>query len=343
MDGHNHHQLPRVVSPSHRIEARGRRGLGHNSEQNAGQENVLPGWIKPDLSLEDSVDDSLVGKTLTLSPRANSSMSFEADVAKDDAPDKAKRRVWPFGKKKKSKDKEMHRNHHRHSKYDQRDAREHFRYGGETAMARGEGYFDHMREDPQPLYDADRWETGEDLQQHYFRGDPELYQKQMEENNVQLHMAADYAARELIQREQQRRQDMFRQEMEDRARQEEEALRQQEAAVLRAINSGNQDNLMAVLSSTTGVAGDHHTSNHPSQQKLPTFLENFLQGTMELCSSESVKYVEGKAKKIAEVLRDAFEDERNHGSQEADSHPKYVVDETGVYVPTHNHLKYAYA
>ena len=65
---------------------------------------------------------------------------------------------------------------------------------------------------------------------------------------------------------------------------------------------------------------------------------------MELCSSDNVKYVEGKAKKIAEVLRDAFEDERDHGSQEADNHPKFVVDETGVYVPTNNHLsKYGYA
>ena len=174
--------------------------------------------------------------------------------------------------------------------------------------------------------------------------------KGYEENNVQLHMTADYAARELIQREQQRRQDMFRQEMETRAREEEEALRQQEAAVLQAINSGNQDNLMAVLSSasqrapdTTAFAGGHD-NHHPSQQKSPTLLENFLQGTMELCSSENVKYVEGKAKKIAEVLRDAFEDERDHGSQEADNHPKFVVDETGVYVPTNNHLsKYGYA
>ena len=292
MDGYRSHNPPNGTE-------------SHEPESNRSEDVISPhqGWVRPDLSLDDSMGDSLVGKMLTLVPshKANPSMlstPFEDGEGADN--EKAKRRRWPFGKKKKQKDAHVS------------GATNHF------AEKEGEAHqrnLDHRH--------------GESFEQQYGEVyDPEYYQRKVEENAMQLHMAADYAALQLIENDQQRRakkQDMFRQEMEDRAREEEEALRQQEAAVLQAINSGNQDDLAAILSSnsqwapemTTANASNYHT--HPSQQK--SLLQSFVQG--ELCTSENAKYIEGKAKRIADVLREAFDDDSDVSDAQK-YHPKYA-------------------
>ena len=337
MDGYS----SRVPSVQKESRSDPRNDVFHNqSELIRSDEDITPispphrGWVRPDLSLDDSMGDSLVGKMLTLvpSPRANPSMlSTPFEDEDDEDNDNAKRRRWPFGKKKKKKDSHTsgaanilvekergeHRRNldHRHAhqsvhRFKNIDSIENYRYEEMGGVGGSGESFDNLRDDPQALYDTDCCRTEENLEQQYAEVyDPEYYQRQVEQNAMQLHMAADYAALQLIEKEQQRRakkQDMFRQEMEDRAREEEEALRQQEEAVLQAITSGNQDDLAAILSSnsqwapdtTTADTSDYYT--HHSQRKSSSLLQSFVQG--ELCTSENAKYVEGKAKQIAEVI-----------------------------------------
>ena len=359
MDGHSSRVLP--VSMESRSDPR--KGAVQKSTFKMIKEDALSphqGWVRPDVSLDDSMGDSLVGKMLTLvpSPRANPSVlstPFEdEDFLENDMP---KRRRWPFSKKKKQKDEHTsgaanpllekgrgehrrnfghghgHQSVHRFEQIEKTNSLEHRRFGDMGKIGGSGESFDYLRDDPQPLNDTDRCPTEENLEQHHGEiYDPEYYQRQVEENTMQLHMAADYAALQLIEKEQQRRakkQDMFRQEMEDRAREEEEALRQQEEAVLQAINSGNQDDLAAILSSKSQWATDMITIDasdrhkHYPKQKSSSLFQSFVQG--ELCTSENVKYIEGKAKQIAEVLREAFDDDSDVSDfHDEGYHPKYA-------------------
>jgi len=139
-----------------------------------------------------------------------------------------------------------------------------------------------------------------------------------------LHEAVDHAAIQLIQNDQQRRvdeQDVLRRKMEERAIEEEQILKRQEAAILAAINSGNEDELLAVLSSANinvdepddhnkigDAAEDDSQREESGKFSLPTpspLLNRFACG--HLCASGSPLQPE----RIANVLREAFTNDDN--------------------------------